>query len=234
MTFWSGEKIEQHLDVLIRTSQGHSGSPSQIDCSAFTLTMGAEAYITRNAEPTDPKGHTKLVLGEGEHFEIPAGQFAFLTTEEAVYVPVDTMAFISIKAKLKFRGLVNVSGFHVDPGWGGKLIFSVYNAGPLPVTLARCQDLFLIWYADLDRSTKFRKSSSDAKNTLSPELVSNLSGQVYSPKVLKEEIDTLRTEFIDRLDRNRTWFLGTLFVIALSGIGLLGRYLLANASSAGS
>ena len=50
-------------------------------------------------------------------FTIPPGQFAFLLTEEVVSVPPDALAFISIRAKTKFRGLVNVSGFHVDPGY---------------------------------------------------------------------------------------------------------------------
>ena len=58
------------------------------------------------------------------------GQFAFLLTDEIVEVPDSAMALISIKAKIKWRGLINVSGFHVDPGFKGRLIFSVYNAGP--------------------------------------------------------------------------------------------------------
>lgn len=222
MTFWSGEKIGRHLHILIHQSDGRPGDPDKIDCSAYTLTMGEEAYITRNSEPTNPKGHTKLQLRDGEHFELPAGQFAFLTTDEVVHVPFDTMAFISIKAKLKFRGLVNVSGFHVDPGWEGKLIFSVFNAGPSPVTLARGQDLFLIWYADLDRATDYRKSSSDAPNGLSPELVGSLSGQVYSPTVLKAEIDQLRAEFVDRLDKHRIWMVGVIVAIIL-GLGGIAK-----------
>jgi hypothetical protein len=40
------------------------------------------------------------------------------------------MAFISMRTAFKFKGLVNISGFHVDPGYKGKLIFAVFNASP--------------------------------------------------------------------------------------------------------
>lgn len=66
----------------------------------------------------------KRVLTEKKsQFTIPKGQFALLITEEIVKVPNNALAFISFKAKYKYKGLINVSGFHVDPGWYGKLTF---------------------------------------------------------------------------------------------------------------
>jgi dCTP deaminase len=53
--------------------------------------------------------------------------------------------------------LVNVSGFHVDPGYHGQLTFAVFNAGPVPIHLKRGQPIFLIWYASLDRETAVKK-----------------------------------------------------------------------------
>jgi hypothetical protein len=56
---------------------------------------------------------------QSEAFTIPPGQFAFLLTKEVVSVPADALAFISIRVKTKFRGLVNVSGWHdlTLPSW---------------------------------------------------------------------------------------------------------------------
>ena len=71
---------------------------------------------------------------------IPPGQFGLLITEEVVQVPMDAIAFISIKAGIKFRGLVNVSGFHADPGFSGKLKFAVYNAGSQRLVLDRVRE----------------------------------------------------------------------------------------------
>jgi dCTP deaminase len=44
-----------------------------------------------------------------------------------------------------------VSGFHVDPGYSGKLIYAVYNASPSPVQICEGESVFKIWFADLDR-----------------------------------------------------------------------------------
>nr|WP_267902434.1 deoxycytidine triphosphate deaminase [Sinorhizobium meliloti] len=108
-------------------------------------------------------------------FQIPPGQFAFLLTEETVKVPPTAMAFISMKATFKMKGLINVSGFHVDPGWEGPLVFAVFNAGPAPVHLQRGLPLFLIWYADLDHTSEKRKTAPGA-TTISPTLISSLTG----------------------------------------------------------
>jgi dCTP deaminase len=46
-------------------------------------------------------------------------------------------------------GLVNVSGFHVDPGFRGRLKFSVYNAGSESIILGVGERLFPIWFYEL-------------------------------------------------------------------------------------
>jgi hypothetical protein len=39
----------------------------------------------------------------------PPGQFALLLSSEKIRIPPDTIGFISIKARIKFRGMVNIS-----------------------------------------------------------------------------------------------------------------------------
>ena len=97
------------------------------------------------------------------------------------------MAFISIRAKTKFRGLVNVSGFHVDPGYCGQLTFAVFNAGPVPVHLKRGQPTFLIWYASLDRETAFKKDGTIHKG-IDSELVTAVAGELQSFAGLSKKI----------------------------------------------
>lgn len=144
MAFWSGERLFQELPNLIEPF-----SADLIDCASYTLRIGREVYISPTEGTADPK--TKQILTGGQAFVIPPGQFAFLLTEETISVPDYALAFISMKATIKFRGLVNVSGFHVDPGWRGQLTFAVFNAGPVPVHLQQGENCFLIWYADLER-----------------------------------------------------------------------------------
>ena len=137
--FWSGETLSQRLKTLI--DPFYSG---RVDCAAYLLSIGPEVYVSPNDQTADPTTVTVRKLRDAEAFTIPPGQFAFLLTEEVVSVPADALAFISIRAKTKFHGLVNVSGVHVDPGYRGQLTFSVFNAGPVPVHLKRGQQIFLI------------------------------------------------------------------------------------------
>ena len=74
----------------------------------------------------------------------------------ALSAPDNAIAFISIKARMKFGGLGTISGFQVDLGYTGKLTVSVQNAGPKPPHLVQGQELFLVWYAGLDRKTTFK------------------------------------------------------------------------------
>ena len=100
-TFWSGETLSQRLKTLINPFDS-----GQIDCAAYTLSIGPEVYVSPNDQTADPTTVTIRKLSDGEAFTIPPGQFAFLLTEEVVSVPADALAFISIRAKTKFRGLV--------------------------------------------------------------------------------------------------------------------------------
>jgi dCTP deaminase len=145
MAFWSGEKLIANSHVVIPFSQ------TQVDCNAYTLRMGNCYYRTAEFET----GHEqkKMFLSEREAFLIPPGQFAFLLTKEEVHIPNDTVAFISMRTGLKFQGLINVSGFNVDPGYRGKLIYAVYNASPSPIQVCENDLFFKIWFCDLDRES---------------------------------------------------------------------------------
>jgi dCTP deaminase len=106
------------------------------------LRLGEEAFVTRDQVPTR--------LSRKEEFvSIPPGEFALLTTYEKLYIPGDLTAFISIKLRYKILGLVNISGFHVDPHFRGKLIFSVYNVGPSDIVLRYKDPIFIIFFATL-------------------------------------------------------------------------------------
>ncbi|HEY2922930.1 MAG TPA: hypothetical protein VGK77_28460 [Candidatus Binatia bacterium] len=201
MAFWSGEKIAQNIKGLFAPDD-----PNRIDCAAYTLALGPEAFVTTDQRFDDnPERGLKLYLDPGGQCRIPPGQFAFLLTEEVVTVPDSVIAFISMRARYKFKGLVNVSGFHVDPGWKGRLIFAVYNAGPSPVVLSRGSEMFLIWFADLDRTSTSIKRIANPQMTIPDDLTESMSGQVFSPVALsrdvaelKERGSELRNEFSDK------------------------------------
>jgi dCTP deaminase len=201
--FWSGETLTDRLASLIEPF-----APERVDCAAYTLSIGPEVYVSPNDQAADPTTVTVRKLGSGDAFTIPPGQFAFLLTEEIVAVPSDAVAFISIRAKIKFRGLVNVSGFHVDPGYHGQLTFAVFNAGPTPIHLKRGQPIFLIWYASLDRESAFKKHGP-IRLGIDTELVTSIAGELQSFAGLSRRIGNVDKALGDRvhaIEREQTYY----------------------------
>ena len=191
--FWSGETLAERLPELVEPF-----SEERIDCAAYTLSIGPEVYVSPTDETAEPNSVTVRSLAPNEAFTIPPGQFAFLLTEEVVSVPSNALAFISIRAKSKFRGLLNVSGFHVDPGFRGQLTFAVFNAGPVTIHLRRGQPIFLIWYAGLDRPTEYKKFGG-VRTGIDVELIASISGELLSFAGLSKKIKGLEKELTDRV-----------------------------------
>lgn len=213
MPFWSSDTIGQRAETVI-----HPFDPLRIKHGAYELSMGPEAFAT-----SDPD-HAKTVLEPNEHFVLPPGQFGLLLTEEMITIPLDIMGFISIKAGIKFRGLINVSGFHVDPGFHGRLIFAVYNAGSQSIRVARGQPLFLLWFGSMDAPCPPHDGEHAGQHDLSPEIITRIQGTVASPAELKKMIDEMKSDYDKRLtiaeNRITTWQ-GIAITLSTITIGLL-------------
>ena len=199
--FWSDVKLERRMrrDRLVRDGDGRCAfDPDYLDGAGYRLRMGAEAYVS---PATEDDRTTITELPCHKSFTIPPGQFAFLITEEVVSVPNDALAFIALRSKAaKFRGLVNVSGFHADPGYTGRLIFSVFNAGPGDVHLRRGDQLFTVMFADLDgRCKRTRKEAGYMR--IPAELVAPIAGRLQSLAGLKEGMEEVEDRLGDRLHK---------------------------------
>lgn len=185
MSFWTTEKIlqKQALTELIKPFD-----LKRLKHGAYELALGHEALIT--SEPTG----LKQKLETGEQLLIPPGQFGILLTEEVVSIPDNAIGFISIRFSIKCQGLVNVSGFHVDPGFVGHLKFAVYNAGSQSIFLTRGDRVFMIWLSDLSEATRdVYDGEHSNQNGITSEDARLLHGEVASPAALKKQIDELRS-----------------------------------------
>lgn len=218
--FWGGEKLKAQLPALISDFD-----PTRVDGAAYRLRVGGEVYVSPTGEPDDPRNKPKTVLGSDRKcFAIASGQFGFILTDETVEVPEKNLAFISIRATYKFDGLVNVSGFHVDPCFKGKLIFSVFNAGPNPVHLDYLEECFLIWFADLDEATS-PAVPKKGYSSIPSKLMSGLANGTQSFASLESTIrdnDKKVTDRVTALEREQAvlkWALAVAMSI-LIGIGL--------------
>lgn len=186
MSFWNTDKLvlKQSQQKLIEPFESQFAKQG-----AYELSLGPEAFIT--SEPNA----TKQVLAAGEQLSIPPGQFGLLLTEEVVTIPDDAIGFISVRFTIKRRGLVNVSGFHVDPGFSGRLKFAVYNAGSQPIVVSRGERVFMIWFSDMSASTPDPyQGQGSGQNEITSQDVMFIQGEVASPAVLKKQIDSLEKE----------------------------------------
>lgn len=195
MAFWSGDTLKSRLDTLVSPA-----NVDAIDCAAYTLTVGPEYYVTPTDQSSDPKRMSLKTLNHGEAFAVPPGGFAYVLTEEVVTVPPSALAFISIRARIKWRGLINVSGFHVDPGFCGRLTFAVFNAGPVPVHLRRGDPTFLIWFADLDHaSTTYLKAPTPVIERIDLGALNQVAGEVHSIQGLEHRIRATEKDLGQRI-----------------------------------
>lgn len=190
--FWGSDKLARELPKLIP-----SFDPARIDGASYRLSVGEEVYVSPTGQPSDPRNKPKTKLDPGDGFMVPPGQFGFILTEEEIRVPADALAFISIRAGYKFAGLVNVSGFHVDPGFAGKLLFSVFNAGPNPVHLARLEECFLIWYTGLDGAGAAQPKTGYAN--IPSSLIGPLASGIQSFASLDSKISETEKKLTDRV-----------------------------------
>ena len=113
-------------------------------------------------------------------------------------MPTDAIGFLSIQTDIKFLGLVNISGFHVDPGSKGNIIFAVYNAGPDPVHIKQGDQIFRLWITSLDAVDE-EPHSSWSHDSIPSGVVNQISGNLESLQTLAKRIGLMES----RLDANR-------------------------------
>lgn len=192
--FWSTQTIKDHGERVISPF-----SEDRLDTASYRLRVGSEIYISPSSESQGKKLEGKKLLKQGEGCLIPPGQFAFLITEETVKVPRDCIALITLRSKqTKFRGLVNVSGFHVDAGYSGQLIFAVFNAGPAPVHVAQGDEWFAIFFAYLDRPTD-KAREGNGYTRIDSQLITPIATHFYTFEGLDTKIRETEKKLVERL-----------------------------------
>jgi dCTP deaminase len=174
---------------------------TRVKNGSYELSLGFEAYLTDSKS-----GKVETLDKNNRQIDINPGQFALLLTQEKVKIPNDKIAFISIKAGEKLKGLVNVSGFHVDPGFNDHLLFSVYNAGPSTIVLNFGEPYFPIWFAELkheleDEEAYGKDNEHFGKlDHIPPKYIEFLKrGELTSPKALFDKIKEVESSLSERI-----------------------------------
>jgi len=212
MAFWSSETLKKRLkaEKLVEPFD-----INQVKHARYQLKVGPEVYVTSN--------DVKQTLIDNEQFCILPGQFAIILTEETVAVPNDSIALISVRYGIKLNGLINVSGFHVDPGFVGRLKFCVFNAGSKNVVLTRGEPAFLIWYSSLDSATDKYQGDHNNQQQISSLDVNQTHGEKLTPAELKDKFDVITHAHDVRLStlENNVTIWRNAAITALIGLGFI-------------
>lgn len=182
--FLSQQEIKARLPSLI-----HPRNEALVREVCYDLCVGDEVY--RSEE------HLPERLSDGSPYMIlHPGQFALVKTFEVVTVPPDLVGLISIRSEYKFQGLINVSGFHVDPTYSGNLIFAVQNVGPNDIRLRYREPAFMIMWARLSEPYMPLESAQRRPGfaNIPGRLMAQLGGGAITLSQLKREVDKLQTE----------------------------------------
>lgn len=173
--------------------------------------LGPEAYLSSDKHATRLEWGNDICINPGEN--------GLLITEETVNLPQDLAAFISLRLSIAIRGLVNISGRHVDPGYSGKLVFSVYNAGSNPVIMKRGDPVFMITFAKLDHPAPAKTTPTiESIRSIRSDWIAGVRGPPVSLVKLSRRVERLELRF--------ELFLAIGGTLAIVAIGALVSWLL--------
>ena len=181
---------------------------------SYDMRLGREVFLSSDKKVRN--------LGDREALFIQPGDFALLTTHERLNIPPDLAAFITLRFRIALKGLINVSGFHVDPGYQNVLFFSVYNAGPNPVVIRQGDRIFMVVFSHLDGAVE-ANSRSDAEFGKDDHLKADWIAAAKGPSVnlvkLNREVERLKY-LVDLLIGVLVTVAGTIVVAMVLGVKL--------------
>jgi dCTP deaminase len=146
-------------------------------CS-YDIRLGKEVFIASE--------DGERFLGEGESFKISPGDYVIVTTHERLELPLNIYGRVGLKTTLSLKGLINLSGPHVDPGFKGALYLGLSNFGPRPITLRAGDPAFTIEFEELHEP-----ASASYKG--------RMQNQQHIPSFLIDQLRGLHTESLPGL-----------------------------------
>jgi dCTP deaminase len=199
--FLARKAIETLLDEGKLMERG-SYCKKYLQQSSYDLRLGSDVYVGGKSAP-------KKLTEAYPYLNIKPGQFAILTCHEKINLQKGDiehgershMAFIAVRTTFKMQGLVNISGFHVDPTHQGTLLFAVQNVGPIDILLKYLEPTFTIFFAPVEGDIGDpRGKEKDVRDVrFKPKLegiplqaVQNLGGGSVTMSELRKEISDLR------------------------------------------
>ena len=166
--------------------------PDFVRQASYDLRLGADYFLVGDDYPGRLDNDDSFLI-------LRPGQFAFLTSFEILALPFNLLGFITLKSTYKNQGLINISGFHVDPTFNGRLRFAVQNIGPSDLRLRFKQDTFTIFFARVDAADP--SEIGGARSLLAEEgiplsLIQHLGGSTITLAKLQRDLEEVKTRLL--------------------------------------
>ncbi len=154
------------------------GPQSPVQASSIDLHVGAILV------PGVKKGELGSVLKPRNEFALELGHTVVVVTKEELNLPGNLAAFGFPPSRLSSRGLLMTNPGHVDPGYKGKLRFTVMNIATESITLREGDPIVsLLFFPLSDKAT----ADYSTRN--------NLSQPIKGPT--QEKVNCLSMDFLD-------------------------------------
>jgi len=186
MSFLNKDQLGKSLDFLFRED---TYDPKAIDRAAYNLRLGKDVFRSSSEIP-------QTLTDEDPYVTIRSGDYVLLTTAEYLTMPLDMLGFITLRYRYKKLGLMNVSGFQVDPGFKGKLVFSVFNVGNNDVVLKFQEKMFMLFVTKLEEANKVdpdEKHEHDEQESFSLEDVIAIKGRSASLVQMESRLGSIES-----------------------------------------
>ncbi|MCK4351812.1 hypothetical protein KAW65_00200 [candidate division WOR-3 bacterium] len=183
------EQLQKKHGILPIFVHGFTLTSGTFQSANCNLRIGESYYLSTNPRPQRFSNKHDIAI-------MTPGEFAILTTYEYIYIPWDLIGLISVRFGYKNRGLVNISGFHVDPGFHGKLLFSLYNAGPKNIILKYKEPVFMIMFEEI-KSEIYRGYEGPlvGQEDIPMDMLKTIAGPSVSLKSLEKKISLLEIKY---------------------------------------
>ncbi len=180
--FLTGEEIKKLSKELFLENYAEE----YVMSTNYDLRVGKKVFVSTHDRPIDLEKRGSVIINSGET--------AILQSYEKIRIPNDFIAFIGLRFSQKIKGLVNISGFQVNPGWEDYLLFSVYNAGPNPIIFKYRDPVFMAMFYRLSSVSK--PSKETVTGELQSEWMERLKGPAISLPGLSRRLDRLETSIM--------------------------------------
>jgi len=126
--------------------------PELVQPASYDLRLGSKILASPISQ--DILGATIELNERTPSYKVLPGQMVAAISEELLGLPLGICGKVGIRSEFARKGMDWFGGPQVDPGYKGRLMLSLLNVGPEPITLTRGIPFFTVEFQTLDEPAK--------------------------------------------------------------------------------